>query len=341
MVRAFDQRERIVSDSKARKNRIESVLKERELMQNLRLINWLSRAWMTHRLLIGGGLLLIGMAVSGHAKPAESDAIFERARPCAQSKGGCPPLKWVTLPAGSFEMGSSQGDVDERPMHQVHVRAFKLAATEVTVGQYRACVEAGVCTAPARHADNWSKKYCNWGQRGRALHPMNCVNWAQARTFSRWVGGDLPTEAQWEYAARSAGQRVTYPWGAEETTCARAIMSDGGGGCGKERTWRVCSRPQGYTVQTLCDMAGSVWEWTLDEYQSSYQGAPTNGEQYVGSVPTCKHRCAPDSSARRVYRGGGWRSGPRDLRVTNRYSGPAHYQFNNVGFRPRLNIAPR
>ena len=283
----------------------------------------------------------MGIAVSGYAQPTKSETPSEQARPCAQSKSGCPPLKWVTLPAGSFKMGSSEGDADERPTRRVQVRAFTLAATEVTVDQYRACVEAGVCTAPAGHADNWSKNYCNWGQRGRARHPMNCVDWAQARTFARWVGGDLPTEAQWEYAARSAGQSVAYPWGDEEASCSRAIVSDGGGGCGKERTWRVCSRPQGHTSQALCDMAGSVWEWTLDEYKGSYRGAPANAEQSVGSLPTCTRRCAADSTAKRVYRGGGWRSSPRDLRVTNRYGGPAHHQFNNVGFRPTLAIAPR
>ena len=84
-------------------------------------------------------------------------------------------------------------------------------------------------------------------------------------------------------------------------------------------------------------MSGSLWEWTLDEYQSSYQSAPMRADVYVGSVPKCETRCAHDS-VKRVYRGGGWRSSPRDLKVANRYGGQGDHRYNNVGFRPRLTI---
>ena len=82
-----------------------------------------------------------------------------------------------------------------------------MAKSEVTVAQYKVCVDEGVCSAPA------TGRYCNWGKSGREQHPVNCVDWNQARTFSKWAGGDLPTEAQWEFAARSRGQNITYLWG--------------------------------------------------------------------------------------------------------------------------------
>ena len=232
-------------------------------------------------------------------------------------------------------MGSHDGSSDEKPVHHVHVKAFFFAASEITVGQYRRCVKAGVCTAPSEHGNHWSTNYCNWGHLGRDNHPINCIDWGQARTFSHWVGGDLPTEAQWEYAARNAGQDIKYPWGNHKARCDRAIVSDGGGGCGKERTWRVCSRPKGHTKQGLCDISGSLWEWTLDEYLPSYQNAPPQAEDQVGSLARCQGRCDA-GSVKRVYRGGCWRSRPEDLRVANRYGGQARHRFNNVGFRPRI-----
>ena len=137
-----------------------------------------------------------------------------------------------------------------------------LSNTEVTVGQYRACVKAGACSEPD------TGKYCNWNESGREDHPINCVDWNQARTFAKWVGGDLPSEAQWEYAARSGGRDWKYPWGNESASCEYAIMDDGGNGCGKDRTWAVCSKPKGNSKQGLCDMAGGVWEWVRDEYKS-------------------------------------------------------------------------
>ncbi len=189
-------------------------------------------------------------------------------------------LVWVRIPGGTFMMGSETGDEDERPVHQVDVPAFEMTMTEVTVSQYRACVDASVCTQPVGDESN---PFCNWWQPGRESHPVNCVDWEQAGTFCRWSGARLPSEAQWEYAARSAGRDIVYPWGDEPATCQYAVMNDheaGGWGCGQSRTWVVCGKTAGNTAQGLCDMAGNVWEWVRDHYHESYVGAPTDGSAW-------------------------------------------------------------
>ncbi|HAH05897.1 MAG TPA: hypothetical protein DCM05_05095 [Elusimicrobia bacterium] len=236
-------------------------------------------------------------------------------------------IEWVRIPGGSFIMGS-EGYPDEKPAHRVRVKSFELAKTEVTFGQYKKCVEAGVCS-PAHVSDGMC--YVRVGktfQRGVLpasfqddVKPVLCVDWDQARAFAEWVGGRLPTEAEWEYAARSAGKDSKYPWGDEAATCRRAVMKEGAEGCGKSSTWPVCSKPEGNTVQGLCDMSGNVWEWTRDGYHDSYKGAPTDGSAWE----------APAGSFR-VYRGGSWHSGlpPTSMRGWHRPG------FINVylGFRP-------
>jgi formylglycine-generating enzyme len=148
-----------------------------------------------------------------------------------------PPLKpeWVPIPG----------------------RNLKMLKTEVTVKQYKKCVDAGKCTGIE------TGEYLNGDKSGRGNHPINGVTWFQARDFCKWSGGRLPTDKEWEYAATSGGKEHDYPWGNEKPTCDLAVFDDGGGmGCGKDRTWPVCSKPRENTEQGLCDMAGNVPEWT-------------------------------------------------------------------------------
>ena len=111
---------------------------------------------------------------------------------------------------------------------------------------------------------------------------MNCITWREARNFARWVGGDLLSEAEWEYTAKSAGKEKLFPWGNQFANCKRAVMSEMSKGCRKNSTWPVCSFTHGNTENGVCDMAGNVWEWTLDDYVSSYQNAPNDGRPVCG-----------------------------------------------------------
>lgn len=204
-----------------------------------------------------------------------------------QARTSVPPVKidWVTMPGGTYRMGSDAGRPDERPAHDVTVGAFKISRTLVTNKQYDACVKAGAC----------SRAFL----RGGDDQPVVGVDWEQATAFARWAGGRLPTEAEWEYAARSGGKNYRYPWGNQaDPRCARA---DRPGSCGRMAIWHVCSKTGGNTEQGLCDMTGNVWQWTQDRYRDSYALAPDGA-------------AARDRVERRAARGG---SG--DGLVTNRY----------------------
>jgi len=230
----------------------------------------------------------------------------------ASGKAG---TKWFKIPGGVFNMGSADGQNDEKPVHRVNVRPFEMSQTEVTVWQYRQCVQAGACTAP----DTGSG--CNWDVADRQDHPVNCVDWEQAKKYASFVGGRLPTEAEWEYAARSGGKDRKYPWGDQDATCDRAVMSHGGNGCGKGGTWPVCSKPEGNTEQGLCDMAGNVWEWVSDKYHDSYNGASNDGSSWEGA------------GSRRVLRGGSWYYDAGVVRAAYRDNGAPGARGESLGFR--------
>ena len=220
-------------------------------------------------------------------------------------------ISWVQIPGGSFMMGSQRGgEPEEKPAHRVTVKAFKLAKTEVTNKQYRICVSAGACSAPTSYI-------------GEDDQPVVNVDWEQARKFSEWVGGRLPTEAEWEYAARSGGSEQEYPWGDEAATCERAVISD----CGGEAA-RVCSKTAGNTKHGLCDMAGNVSEWTRDGYHA-YNGVPADGSAWENPA---------DSD--RVYRGGSWGLVGRYVRAAHRGSGDPGTSAFYLGFVPPAELTP-
>ena len=238
----------------------------------------------------------------------------------ATAKGG---IDWVKIPGGRFMMGSADPDLPRaKPVHQVTVKAFQMAKTLVTNRQYKACVAAGACTA-AHVSDGlcsifngktWSKGSLPASFQGDD-QPAVCVDWEQARKFSAWVGGRLPTEAEWEYAARSAGKDRKYPWG-NDTTCARSVVL----GCGAVATAPVCSKPAGNTQQGLCDMAGNAWEWVEDGNHDTYQGAPTDGSAW--------------KSGFKIFRGGAWNYDFAIARSAVRFYYPTERANNDMGFRP-------
>ena len=244
--------------------------------------------------------------------------------PCLSTPEGCPEIEFVLINGGSFEMGSLNNEQNERPVHFVELPSFQLSRSEVTVGQYRVCVNARVCEQPS--PGNWY----TWTPSPSQYedHPVNRVTWSQARTFARWVGGDLPSESEWEFAARSGGEQITFPWGDASPNCARARYDRCGGG-----TTQVCSQVDGFTSDGLCDMSGNVWEWVLDEYQNSYSNAPVDG------APRCADPACSRSRVARVQRGGGWISAPWLLRTTKRGFEQDSFQNNDLGFRVRK-VAP-
>ncbi|MBI3245402.1 MAG: SUMF1/EgtB/PvdO family nonheme iron enzyme [Deltaproteobacteria bacterium] len=167
---------------------------------------------------------------------------------------------------------------DERPGRMVFLDAFAIDIYEVTVAAYRQCVEAGKCTAPNTGGS------CNWNTSDRAQHPINCVDWSQANAYCRWAGKRLPTEAEWEKAARGTDRRV-YPWG-NAWDATKANVSTNG-------TVAVGSYPAGKSPYGALDMSGNVWEWTADWYADAYY--------HNGPVKNPK---GPESGQVRSVRGG-------------------------------------
>jgi formylglycine-generating enzyme required for sulfatase activity len=183
-------------------------------------------------------------------------------------------------------MGSpdGEGERDEHPQTEVTLSAYCFDRTEVTAGAYAACVRAGKCTVPVG-----GPYYAAYGIAGREQYPVNYVDWNQASAYCAWTGGRLPTEAEWEYAARGPDGR-RYPWGDAEPAGVpwypNAALS-----ATVPRT-AVGSNPWGRSWVGAEDLAGSMWEWVSDTYGSYPGGAVTN----------------PRGAARgdrRVIRGGG------------------------------------
>jgi len=231
------------------------------------------------------------------------------------SPGAECPRGMIAIPAGSFTMGSPDGDDRERPPHPVQVNAFCLDATEVSVADYHACLKAGRCFSPA--ASRWAgpgsytaapalDPACNWDSRGRDAHPMNCTPWSFAQEYCDAVGKRLPTEEEWEYAARGPAG-VRYPWGAAEPTAGVCWNLAAGGSCavGKSAADRS---PFG-----VMDLGANVAEWTSTPYVS-YDGCwPENGMSTRGGF------YAATSAV--------------DLRGTRRDSTPPATRAPELGFR--------
>jgi formylglycine-generating enzyme required for sulfatase activity len=216
---------------------------------------------------------------------------------------------WVSIPDGTFQMGSTSFDSDERPVHSVALDAFEMSATEVTVAQYRLCVDAGECNVP----DSCDHGEPNFTMSDREYHPINCVSWSDASTFAAWAGGRLPTEAEWEYAARG-GQSFTFA-GSNTATDVGWISSNSG-----SRTHEVSGlSANGYG---LYDMTGNVWEWVSDWYASDYySSSPSSNPE------------GPASASGRVARGGSLYFNASSARIAFRDGGPPSSRNDSLGFR--------
>lgn len=176
----------------------------------------------------------------------------------------------VEIPAGIFVMGSDDGPSNEQPTHQVSVAAFFMDTTEVTVAAYQACVDAGVCRPGVSYLDG--SIYCNTGQVGRDDHPINCVSFGDASTYCAWVEKRLPTEEEWEYAARGTDGRV-YPWGSGLVTDEPCWS---GNGEDRTSTCPIGSSRKDVSPFGVLNMSGNVIEWTASWYTVDYQSEPTD-----------------------------------------------------------------
>ena len=227
----------------------------------------------------------------------------------------CPEL--VVIPAGTFRMGdlSGGGDVDERPVRTVRIpQPFAIARHETTFAQWDACAAAGACRQGVGDIGF-----------GRGDRPVMLVTWEDARAYAEWLsettGGRyrLPSEAEWEYAAR-AGSETRFPWG-DDVGEGNANCDECGSEWDDERTAPVGSLPA--NAFGVHDMVGNVYEWVEDCGRDGYENAPTDGSAV-----------APDASCRlRVMRGGSWLSLPRASRPANRVRNPVVFSDIHVGFR--------
>jgi formylglycine-generating enzyme required for sulfatase activity len=221
----------------------------------------------------------------------------------------------VTVPAGSFFMGSKNGADDEKPAHRVSGPAFIIDRYEVTNARFAACVQAGTCTAPALASSSVRPHY--FDSPDFANYPVIHVSWQQAAQFCVWAGGRLPSEAEWERAARGTEDARTYPWGDSAPDCSKANML----GCVGD-TDRVGRRAAGQSPYGVFDMAGNVWEWTADWYDPKYYG---HSPEQQPSGPT--------TGTLKVMRGGCWMSGVSSLTATCRKPELPASWAPNVGFR--------
>jgi len=247
----------------------------------------------------------------------------------------------VLIPAGEFQMGDmlNEGHADERPVHKVYLDAFYIDRYEVTNAQYRRFVQATGHREPEGYGyvdGEWKEGFRPWlvgygyvdGEWKEGFKPWSdenfngddqpvvCVSWEDAEAYAEWADKRLPTEAEWEKAARGGLVGMSYPWGDKIT----GENANYGKSINEGMTTPVGSYPpNGYG---LYDMTGNAWEWCADWYGSGYY------RDSPGENPT-----GPNSGKLRVFRGGSWLNSPYELRVANRNVIGPTYSYTFIGFR--------
>ncbi len=247
-------------------------------------------------------------------------------------------IEWVDIPEGTFLMGSTREEAEaayedarlrsslleqhtfdaEVPQHRVYLAAYQMSRYEITNAQYRAFVEATSRPTPRGHngEDTWADETLNADEQ-----PIVGVTWFDAQAFAEWLGGSLPTEAQWERAARGTEAQM-YPWGNEppkarhHANFARRY----------NRPMPVGTFPKGASPDSIADLAGNVWEWCLDEYSPTFY---QNGHQTKNPI-NLRYR---DVLRARVIRGGAWDVGSAFLRSALRFKFYPLDATHTIGFR--------
>jgi formylglycine-generating enzyme required for sulfatase activity len=204
----------------------------------------------------------------------------------------------VEIPGGEFLMGQDDGRDEERPAHRVRVSAFRLCRHQVTNAEYHA-----FCKATVREHHH---------EFGGPDHPATHVNWFDAVAYCHWAHVRLPTEAEWEFAARGGFERRLYPWGDELPEIAADRWKDG-----PERV--MLGEPDGYG---LFDMCRNVHEWCSDWYDPGYY-----------AISPAENPKGPDHGKRRSSRGGAWRHHIKVSRCAARSSIPPEFRYADYGFR--------
>jgi formylglycine-generating enzyme required for sulfatase activity len=240
------------------------------------------------------------------------------------------------VPAGEFSMGRDADNAlsecqkyrndcqrdwftAEDPLHTVYLDAFYMDKYEVTNAMYAACVKAGACTPP--HADSSATRNSYYGNAAFGNYPVIAVDWNQAKAYCEWRGARLPTEAEWEIAARGTDGRI-YPWGNNAPTCSLANFDPSGGSECVGDTSTVGNYPDGVSPYGIYDLAGNVWEWVADWYD----------EHYYANSPY-RNPQGPASGEYRVLRGGLWYDNGLNLRASNRGRLAPDLWLNDIGFR--------
>jgi formylglycine-generating enzyme required for sulfatase activity len=242
-------------------------------------------------------------------KPIDAPPVPMTATPT--TLGASPAIDGVMVPVrgGTFKLGSLDGDADERPIIDARVDAFEIDTVEVSVDAYKACVAAGKCQLPD------VGNYCNWDKPGKGRHPVNCVDAMEAEAYCAFVGKRLPTEDEWDYAARSGDGRK-YPW-KDGPPAAQLCWNGDGNDVGKGNRQGTCpvgAFPMGASPSGALDMVGNVWEWT--------------------STPYCPYDDRACSDPRRVIRGGGWNNlVPEYVRAQDRSKEATKARNDNIGLR--------
>ena len=225
-------------------------------------------------------------------------------------------MTMLYVPGGTFTMGSA--DMTDATPHQVTLSAYWIDQTDVTNAEYAKCVAAGGCAAPSSISSATRARYYSNSQFDN--YPVIEVTWDQAKSYCAWAGKasnatvGLPTEAQWELAARGTDGRI-YPWGSAAIDKSYANYNQNVGD-----TTAVCSYPQGNSPYGACDIAGNVWQWVADLY-GAYGTSPVSNPG------------GPPSGTSRVLRGGSWSYYVNGLRSAFRYSNDPAFTVNYIGFR--------
>lgn len=256
-------------------------------------------------------------------------------------------MTMVFVPAGSFQMGSEDGDSDEKPIHEVALDAFWIDQTEVSNAQFAAFLnergneEEGGTTWLEADSGNVLIEQQNDGsfqpKAGFAEHPVIEVSWYGAEAYCAWAEGRLPTEAEWEYAARGT-EALIYPWGNEfdgslanfcDTNCTYD-WKDASYDDGYDRTAPVGTFSEGKSWVGAYDMAGNVWEWVNDWYEADYYTSSPRDSPLGALVEEA------GDSPRKVLRGGSWNVVARFLRGAYRYDVAPAARYIRIGVRCRF-----